>query len=143
MALGLSAFCWLLEGRFDTALLPAYFTIALQLLIVCSLAIFFSTVVVTPMLSGAFAFGVFLGGRSSQHILYFIDNSQLTGSTAKVLKTIYYTLPHFDLLDLSNHAVYGVYPSLESLLWSSTYSIGYAGVLLVLATFIFKNREFN
>ena len=143
MALGLSAFCWLLEGRLDLTLLPAYSFIALQLLIVCALTIFFSSLVVTPMLSGAFSLGVFLGGRSSQHLLYFIDNGDLSGGAAKALKTIYYALPHFDLLDVSNSAVYGVSPSLENLLWSLAYSIGYAGVLLVLAAFIFKNREFN
>ena len=143
MGAGLSLFCALFEGGADLALLSAYFFIALQLMIVCALAIFFSAAAETPMLSGAFTFAVFLAGRSSAYLLYFVQSGDISGGGAAALKAVYYLLPHFDLLDFSNQAVYGIFPGWQAGGWAAAYAVGYAGALLVLAALLFKRREFN
>jgi ABC-type transport system involved in multi-copper enzyme maturation permease subunit len=111
--------------------------------IVCACSIFFSAIVVTPMLSGAFSFGLFLAGRSSEYLLYFVSSGGITGIGAKLLRLAYHLLPHLDTLDISNQIVYGRAVGLDFMAWSLAYSAGYAGVLIILAGFIFKRREFN
>jgi Cu-processing system permease protein len=143
MGAGLILFAACFSGAPDPLLLYACFFIFLQLVIVCACSIFFSAIVVTPMLSGAFSFGLFLAGRSSEYLLYFVSSGGITGIGAKLLRLAYHLLPHLDTLDISNQIVYGRAVGLDFMAWSLAYSAGYAGVLIILAGFIFKRREFN
>lgn len=145
MGLGLSLFTWALEGRFDFLLFYAYLNIIFELIIVCAAAIFFSSLVVTPMLNGVFTFGIFLAGRSTEQVLYFIKQGSLSGIMAKALQCLYYLLPHLDKLNVSNSIVYadmtGV--GISHVLYSLIYCFGYSIALLFLAHLIFLRREFN
>lgn len=142
MGAGLSIFALFFEGQFDSYLLQAYLYILLELLIVCAAAIFFSSVVVTPMLSGLFTFGIFLAGRSVRHLLTFSsgEGGSLLGD---LMYWLYWILPRLDLLNVGNDLVYKASISQDHFVWSLVYSIGYTGALLVLATAIFRRREFN
>lgn len=143
MAAGLIGFTLFFDSNFNPAMIQATYQIILQLMIVCACTIFFSSIVVTPLLSGAFAFGVFLAGRSTEYLLYFVNNQSIKGILAGLLKGAYWLLPHLNELDMSNHAAYGETASLAFMLWSSMYAIGYSGILLVLANLFFLRREFN
>lgn len=143
MGLGLSLFVLMFEGKADLNLFYAYFYILLELMIVCAAAIFFSSIVVTPMLSGLFTFGVFLAGRSVTHMLYFVSPEHADSLTAKLLKALTWILPRLDMMNIGNDLVYGASISKDHLVWSIAYALGYAGILLILATAIFKRREFN
>ncbi len=143
MGLGLILFNYLFEKKFDLLLIQAYFGIFCQLIIVCALAIFFSTIVVTPLLSGAFAFGLFLAGRSTDFMLEFIQRNGVEGGASLGLTWIHKVLPHLNKLDYSDMTVYGQVVSSTSFIWAFLYSIAYAGVLLVLANFFFGKKEFN
>jgi Cu-processing system permease protein len=138
MGAALSLYLVVLEDRADLSLLQAYVFIGLELTIVCAAAIFFSALVVTPLLSGLFTFSIFLTGRSAEYIRAFSD---LTGSS--VAKTIYWMVPHLHALNVSNGVVYGEVRSLENMIWSAAYAITYAGVLLVLSAVAFRRRQFN
>ena len=142
MGLGLSLFVSMFEGRADMLLFEAYFYILLELLIVCAAAMFFSSIVVTPMLSGLFTFGVFLAGRSAAQMLYFVSpQSDSLGATA--IRFLCSILPRLDILNVGNDLVYGASISKDHLLWAVLYALAYSGVLLILASVIFKRREFN
>jgi len=139
----LIGFIAMLEGKTEILLLQAFFGIFCQLIIICAVTIFFSAIVVTPVLSGAFTLGVFFAGRSTNYLLYFIDQGEVSVISAKILKLIYIAIPHLDWLDISDEVAYGVSIPLAELTWGLLYSLGYAGFVLVLASLIFRRREFN
>jgi Cu-processing system permease protein len=139
----LSLYIWFFDRQLDLPMLQAYLFIFFQLIIVCAAAIFFSTMVATPMLSGAFTFGIFLAGRSTEYLLYFIKNGSIRGAGETALKSVYWLLPHLNWLEFGNEAVYGAAASSMRILFGSLYACAYAGILLILAVVIFRSREFN
>lgn len=143
MSIALVAFTFLFEGSFDWYLLFACLMIFFQLIIVCALAIFFSSIVVTPLLSGAFTFGLFLAGRSSGYIMYYIEKEELGAGVEQLLSAVYYLLPHLDAFEITPQVVYDLPVPGSLFVWGFFYSLGYAAVLLILATFFFSRREFN
>lgn len=143
MAVSLLLFIYLFEHHFDFLLLQAALFSFFELMIVCAAAIFFSSIVVTPVLSGLFTLGVFLAGRSTEYLLYFVNGGTIEGIGASILKLLYAILPHLELLNISNRVVYGKGASIEETSMAFAYALSYAGILLVLSSLIFKKREFN
>jgi ABC-type transport system involved in multi-copper enzyme maturation permease subunit len=132
---------------FDThealSLIPAFYSIVLQLSIVCAAAIFFSSIVVTPMLSGAFTFALYVCGRSSDYLLTFVNNPESSELVKTLAKNCYNLLPHLDQVDVGNQVVYGSIISIDFFVWSSIYCLSYALVLLMIAIIAFQKREFK
>ena len=143
MGAGLSLMVFILEGSVPIILLHACLNIWFELVIVCAAAIFFSSIVVTPLLSGLFTFGIFLAGRSAEYVLYFVREGTLKGSLSHAMEVLYWIMPHLDFYEMNNAIVYGKAPALETIPWSLAYAAGYAGVLLCLSSLIFLRREFN
>lgn len=142
MGLGLSVFVYFFEERFDPFMLTGYLHVFFELIFVCACAIFFSAIVVTPMLSGAFTFGLFLAGRSSEYLLYFVTEDKFSGILATVIKGLYAILPPLDKFDVSEQVVYGLTVPLEFTLLAATHSIAISGVLLMVAIIFFRQRDF-
>jgi ABC-type transport system involved in multi-copper enzyme maturation permease subunit len=143
MAVALVAFCFLLEGRVDPALLQAFPFIALQVFIICAVTIFFSAITVTPLLSGTFSFVVFFVGRSAGYLKLFMDSHRPDFVPEELIVFIYWILPQLDRIDISNQSVYGHIVDLEHVLYSGLYSLGYSMVVLMISVIIFSRREFN
>lgn len=145
MGISLVAYVSVFQGRLDWSLGIAFFGIVLEMVILCAAALFFSSIVVTPVLSGLFTCGVFLAGRSVEYLLYFIQEQLVEGLYAQMLKGLYAVLPHLSALNLSASVVFGAerLPTRQHLMNLTAYSIGYAATLLVLATIFFRKREFN
>lgn len=143
MGTALSGYVALFEGRIDWLLLDAYYCIFLEAVLVCALTIFFSSVVVTPLLAGLFAFSVFLVGRSCDYIIYFVEKNEVAGFTANLLTGLYYAVPQLERLNVSNLVVYGESFTLPYLAWVTVYAISYSAILLCLGRVIFLRRHFN
>jgi Cu-processing system permease protein len=140
---GFSTLIGLCENRLDTALFAGYLGITLELLVTCACVIFFSSVVVTPMLSGLFTFGVFLAGRSVQYLATFGNDTDMPGVLRTASRILYWLLPHFELLNVSNDVVYSVAIPLNFYLWGALYALAYTGALLTISTVIFARRNFR
>jgi Cu-processing system permease protein len=139
----LSVYTALFEGHFDTMLLLAYGFSILEAIIVAACVIFFSSIVVTPVLSGLFAFGVFLAGRAAPSILDLANNEQVNPTTSALLSALYNVLPQFHQFVIANSVVYGDPVAPERILWCLCYTLGYSGLLLTIASLFFSRREFN
>lgn len=139
--------CALIEGKIDYLLLQSLYYCALEVMIICAATILFSAIVVTPILSGLFALGLFIVGRSANYILKLADSLAEMGSEfgAQMLRGLHPALPHLDQLNVSNDAVAGLSDvfSLSRAFWSSGYAGGYSLVLMLFAVLIFARREFN
>ena len=147
LGLLLVASCAIAEGQLDRLLIQSLYYIALETMIICAATIFFSAIVVTPILSGLFSLGLFIVGRSSSYLLKMSDSLAETGAElgSSALRGLYPILPHLDQLNVSNDAVAGLIDvfSGSRAVWAVLYSGGYSLVLLLLAVIIFARREFN
>lgn len=143
MGVCLSVVMAIAEGKIDTLLPLAYFYIFLETIIVCGLATFFAAGLVTPVLAGLLTFGVFLAGRSAEYLLYFVERGDTSPPLTWILRTLYWVLPNFSQLMISNEIVYSVSVPLMHVAFSTAYSIGYALALVSCATWFFQHREFN
>ncbi len=139
----LSGFVFSLQGSPNELLLLAFVNIWLELAIVSAAAIFFSSIVVTPVLSGIFTFGVFLAGRSASYVLYFVQSGEIKGTLARALEILYWFMPHLDFYNTNNSIVYGIAPSSQQIYAAGIYAVGYSGILLCLASLFFMRREFR
>jgi Cu-processing system permease protein len=135
------AFVACFEKAIDWSLLLAIYTMVLQLMIVSAFAIFFSSIVVTPFLVGAFTFAMFFVSRSSGQILRLAESDTVPASTAYLLKGMYYALPHLDSFDLIPQVLYKLPIASGFFAWSTTYTLAYSALLLSVATFLFKKRD--
>ncbi|MCB0328232.1 MAG: ABC transporter permease subunit [Bdellovibrionales bacterium] len=143
MGILFSSFTAFFERSIDFELFRGYFHIALELMIICSAVILFSSIVVTPILIGLFSFGLFLAGRSLNVLLYLIDEGFVSGGEAIVVKSLYWGLPQLHTININDALVYQIAVPHTQSIWALIYAISYSAVLLVLAQMLFQRREFN
>lgn len=142
MGLGLVLFLSLFQGAFDASILQGILTSMLELMIVCAAAIFFSTIVVTPVLIGVLTFSVFLAGRSAEYLKYF-STSGSNGELHGVVEVLYRMVPHLDLLHRGDQIALGGSIDAQTLTAGVSYAVGYSALVLILAILAFERREFN
>ncbi len=143
MAVVLSAFTALFEGKVDLHMGYAYLHILFELFIVCAASIFFSSLVVTPALSGLFAFALFLAGRSAGFLDYFLESEKSNALLEYLIPGLQILLPQLERLSVSDAVVYGASIPVGQVCWSFIYTISYSLVLFLLATILFQRRDFN
>lgn len=141
----LMLFVGLMSGQADWLLAYAGLYMLLEAAVICAAAIFFSSLVVTPVLSGLFTLGFFLAGRAADYLLYFVNEGSVSGLIASTLGILHALLPQLARLNVSNAVVFHDWTLLGAVrfFWAALYSLGYAAVLLILANLIFKRRDFN
>jgi ABC-type transport system involved in multi-copper enzyme maturation permease subunit len=138
-----TSLAWAIEGKFDPLLLIGLCFQIFEISIICAATVFFSTIVVTPILAGFLTFGLFLAGRSSEFFLYFVERGEVTGPGRLTLKALYYGLPNLAQLNIADAITFGDSPSLQQFLLSLTYSISYSCLLVLLSCILFERRDFN
>lgn len=141
MAAALVTVLYSLDGRFDWELLPVVGAMVLELGILLAVAIFFSSIVVTPALAGLFTAATFVAGRSTPLLSYFFDQEQ-PAVVRYAMRLLYAVLPHLDRLYVADRVVSGQTPPASYYLHAGVYAAAYAGVLMVLSAAIFRRREF-
>jgi len=141
MALGVVGSFRLLLGHFDAGLLVASFAALLEIVIVIAVAIFFSSLVVTPSLAGMFTAATFIAGRSASYLLYFLKDDQ-PPAVQTLAQALYWALPRLDRFTVADQVVYGLVPDPSYLLMLICYAVAYAGILLLLSVGLFSRREF-
>ena len=141
MSVGVVGGFTFLTGRFDGGLVVASFAALLEIMVVIAVALFFSSLVVTPSLAGMFTAATFIAGRSASYLLYFLRDDPPPAVRA-LAQTLYWTLPRLDRFTVADQVVYGTLPDPYYLVVLTAYSFAYAGILLLLSIGIFSRREF-
>ncbi|MBL7661951.1 ABC transporter permease subunit [bacterium] len=133
-----------IEGKWDLLFLQGIFMTILEIIVICAVTMFFSSLVVTTILSGLFTFAAYLGGRGIEYINYFFTSGEFTRPElipmAKLFRTI---LPHLNNFNFADRLVYGHPISAPEATWAVVYCLSYSMIVLILAAFIFDTREFN
>lgn len=123
------------------ALLPAVWLIYAELALVTALATFFSSFT-TPVLSATFTLCLFLIGRLSGDLVYFL--SQMPGAALRAAAVgLYYVLPNLRTFDVKGQAVLGQVPDLRWMVGATAYGCLYIIFTLAAAVLIFQRRDFK
>jgi ABC-type transport system involved in multi-copper enzyme maturation permease subunit len=125
----------------DPAMLKAVWLTFVELSVVTAIALFFSTFS-TPLLSAAFAFGLFVAGRFSADLRNF---NQVVDSpaAAALAQGLYWVLPNLAPFDVRAQVVHAERVPATYLALTTAYGIVYIAALLASAAFIFSRRDFK
>jgi ABC-type transport system involved in multi-copper enzyme maturation permease subunit len=128
-------------SEINWAILPAGFLIYLELLIIVSLALLFSSFS-TPALSILLSIVLYMIGSMNRDLLYFTNTVQSSAVKYMVL-AIYYILPNFANFDYISEVSHGHAVPIRELAGSTVYAITYISMLLIATTTIFQQRNFK
>lgn len=142
MSTALVGFLSFLEGRIDWGLTLAACMAVLEVMVIIAVALFFSSLVVTPTLAGLFTAATFVAGRSCGHLHYF-SREQYPPLIQTIARALSWIVPHLDRFNIADQVVYGDRIEVGYLLAVSVYAFAYTGVLLLLSTAFFTRREFT
>ena len=127
-------------GRPDIYILAAIYFVILQLMMMTSLAMLFSTFS-SPLLSSIFAFAIFAIGTLSEDLHNFAAMAPVP--TKAILTVMAYLVPNLSSLNVISEVAHGI-PIQPGLLFHNTvYAITYTAVVLCCAAAIFENRNFK
>lgn len=121
-----------------TMLIAVYLTLLECALVTALLTVFASFS--SPVLGSFFTIACVVAGHLSTSLLAFAD--RFGGQSARLFaKAMYFALPNLELLNARSEAVHGLALPHGFVLSVSLYAVIYTGVLLYLATLIFRVRE--
>ena len=130
----------------DAALGKALWLLLMNVTIVTSVAMFFSSFS-SPFLSGLFALGVFVVGRSIPDVRALAQRmggagGQLLNGACTLLPNLHLFTPSGSALGAQTVSVHGAFVGASYLGWTTAYAIGYSAVVLACAMLIFRRRDF-
>src|SRR4029450_1775236 len=122
----------------DGWVLVALYFIILQFLIICSLALLFSSFS-SPLLSAVFAFSLFVIGSFAEDLRNF---AAITKGVTRWLATVFaYVLPNFSALNVIRHGAHQRPVSAQPIFNNPAYTLLYATTALCGAILIFERRN--
>lgn len=141
MTLGLFITLYFLNGGLAWHLIPAVILIFLELMIITSVALFFSTFS-TPTLSAIFTLAIYVIGHLTEDLVLLGQKTE-SALIKGVTKTLYYILPNLDNFNIRAQVVHNL--SIESgyFVMVSVYWLLYLGIIFLVAQYIFERRNFQ
>ena len=124
--------------RMDASVLVALYFIVLQFLIVCALALFFSSFS-TPMMSAVFTFALFVIGSLADDLRGFARITQ--GVAGLLARAIAYLVPNFSALNVINMVAHGDSVPGRLILYNTLYTLLYSAMAISGAVLIFQRRD--
>jgi ABC-type transport system involved in multi-copper enzyme maturation permease subunit len=122
----------------DGWVLVAVYFIILQFLIICSLALLFSSFS-SPLLSAVFAFSLFVIGSFSEDLRNFAEMA--TGATRWLATAVAYIVPNFSALNVISSVAHAQPVSGQLIVYNTVYALLYATMALCGAVLIFQRRN--
>jgi len=124
--------------QIDAWVLAALYFIVLQFLIVCALALFFSTFS-TPLMSAVFTFALFIIGSLSDDLRSFARIAPGVGGW--LATAIAYLVPNFSALNVINQVAHGDPIPARLILCNTVYVLFYSAMAIAAAVVIFERRN--
>lgn len=124
----------------DLGLLEAIGMIFVELMVIVSIAVMFSTFT-SPALSAAFTLAIYVIGHLAADLKALAE--KLQDELSRIfLDGLYYTLPNLGYFNIKGEAVHGVPIAASYLLTAIGYGFAYVALVITLACMIFKRRDF-
>ncbi len=124
--------------RMDGWVLVALYFIVLQFLIVCALALFFSSFS-TPLMSAVFTFALFVVGSLAEDLRGFARIAR--GATGAVATAAAYLVPNFSALNVIGQVAHGDAIPARLILYNTAYALLYSAMAISGAVLIFQRRN--
>jgi ABC-type transport system involved in multi-copper enzyme maturation permease subunit len=141
MAIGVFAALLYVSHKFqssDAWILAALFFIVLQFLILCSLALLFSSFS-SPLLSAVFAFSLFVIGSFAEDLRGFARMSH--GLTQWLATAAAYLVPNFSALNVIGQVAHEQPVSAHLIAYNTAYALAYSAMAISGAVLIFQRRN--
>ncbi|HKZ56863.1 MAG TPA: ABC transporter permease subunit [Thermodesulfovibrionales bacterium] len=120
----------------------AIYLIFIELTVVTSLALMFSTFSSSSTLSAIFTIAVYFIGHLTEELKLLSD--KITGSYMEnVINFFYYLLQNFDNFNIKGKVVHGLYVSPYYMIMVTLYGLLYIGAVLLISGVIFQRRDFK
>jgi len=133
-------FLFLATGSFDFKILAYFFLLYLELLVITSISLLFSSFS-TPILSSIFTISLYLIGTVSWTFNEF--KNQLTPVANFIGHILYYILPNLAKFNIKNELVLDENLNSYLIFNGILYAVCYTSALLILTMIIFRKREFQ
>jgi len=124
----------------DPRLIGAIYMIYFELAILTAVALLFSTFTTTT-LAAIFTLSIYIMGHASFDLMKM--GEKLDGLAGPLLKGIYYILPNLSYFNIKGQVAHGVAIAPSYFFYTTLYALVYCTLLMCLASFIFKRRDFN
>lgn len=123
------------------ALLAAGYYAWLELVVMAALTMLL-TCFTSPVLATFFLLGLFVTGHLAGSLLEFAE--MLPGALAAgVLEGVFLVVPRLDLFSYTLEVIHRQAVTPERLMWATLYALVYSAAVLVVASFVFRRREFS
>ena len=142
MAIGVFAALLFVAHNFqrpDAWILVALYFIILQFLILCSLALLFSSFS-SPILSAVFAFSLFVIGSFAEDLRGFAAMTHI-GISRWLATGAAYLVPNFSALNIIGSVAHAQPVPGKLILYNTAYALFYAGMAICGAVLIFERRN--
>ncbi len=140
MSLIMSAVIIMGGGGISAGILTALYFSILEMAVMSSVVIFFSTFT-TPVLTFFFAACVFAAGNLSGDLRVFADKFG-SETMKKMTDFIFYILPNLKVFNFRHQAVHEVAVSFSELGLATFYALAYCVAVMLFAYLVFNRREF-
>ncbi len=129
-----------LKGDPDPKLLPAFYAIYMEWLLIAGIALLLSSFS-TPLLSIMLTLAAFLTGHLTESLLLL--RSRIHSEAAGlILSALFYLLPNLELFNVRTQLVHNIPLSPLFFLETFVYGVLYLAALLLLAIRIFQKKDF-
>ncbi len=141
MSVAFAATLLMMGAEIPGALIPAIWLTFMEMAVVTAVATLFGCFT-SPMLSALFTIGLTLIGKFSQDLLLIGQKSE-SALVTTVTEVAYRVFPDLARFDLRTEAAYGLPVDWEYVAYATGYGAAYSAGLLVIASLIFRLRDFK
>ncbi|MGA1843760.1 MAG: ABC transporter permease [bacterium] len=141
MIMGLMITLYFMSGTIAWHILPAVGLIFLELMLVTSVAILFSTFS-TPTLSTIFTLSIYVIGHLTGDLVRLGENTE-SNLIKGVTKLFYYLLPNLENFNIRTQVVHNLAVSSGYYWRALAYAFLYLGIIVLIALYVFARRDFN
>jgi ABC-type transport system involved in multi-copper enzyme maturation permease subunit len=130
----------LFRGEPPWALVPAILLILVELAVITSFALLFSSIT-NPMLAALMTFAVYVMGHLSWSLMLL--KAKLSGAGAVVCDVVYWVMPNLERLNIKAEAVHDLPLETGFVPFALLYGLSYSLVVLFVACLAFERKDFN
>ncbi len=141
MAMAFAGVSWLAGAPLGTDHAVAIALIGLELMVLVSIATFFSAFT-TPMLAAFFTVGIWMIGHLSRDLRALGERSEVE-SVSWMSDLLFTLMPDFEVFNMTLQAVHGLAISASEIQLAIVYAAGYTISTLLLGSMIFSRRDFK
>jgi ABC-type transport system involved in multi-copper enzyme maturation permease subunit len=128
-------------GAFDKALFKAIYLIFLELMLITSVALLFSSFS-TPILSGIMTLSFFIIGHLTYDLKLLVEESKMQG-LEYFSNFLYYTLPNLENFNIKGRVIHHLLVDWNYMFFTTLYGLFYISLLLSISIIIFQRRDFK